>query len=243
MQRRLGVVRGSPWSLLVAASALVLVVVAVAIGGWWAASTENRIVTYRVVGTLSSIELDLGSADVDVEGAGGGAVAVWRTERFAFGEPPTERRVVEGGVLRIVSRCRETVIGTCRTRYRIGVPDNVRLDVRSSSGTVRVASLNASTGIATGAGMIDINGFCGFRLTATSRTGDVDATTSCAPDRVELRTGSGNVHAVLPAGRYRVDAQSTEGDVRVDGLDVAEDASFGVQALSTSGDVLVEGDD
>lgn len=221
---------------------MLLAAAALALGAWWASSTETRIASYRVVGTLSAVELDLGPASVEVVGSRGGAVAVRRTERFAFGRPPQERRSVADGMLRIATRCRPIVVGTCRAAYRIEVPDNVRVDVRSSSGNVRIADLNASAEIATGTGAVAIDGFCGFLLSAHSESGDVTAGTSCSPDRLELRSNTGDVRASLPSGRYRVDAQSDEGDVRVRGLDATEDASFGVQALSGSGDVVVEGE-
>ena len=55
-----------------------------------------------------------------------------------------------------------------------------------------------------------------------------------------LRSRSGDVRAVVPAGRYRVDADSDGGSSRVAGLTPVEDAPFQIQALSTSGDVTVE---
>jgi Putative adhesin len=233
--------RASPWWWLVAGSAALLIVVALAMGGWWAASTENRIATYRVVGTLTTIELDLGAASLDVVGGGGGAVEVQRTERFAFDQPPTERRAVEGGVLRIAAGCPDTALGTCESAYRIVVPDNVQVNVRTSSGRVRLAGVNASASITTGSGAIAVDAFCGFALTATSESGDVRARTGCSPDRTELRSGSGVVVARVPAGRYRVDAESAGGTARVRGLVVADDASFQIQAISGGDDVLVEG--
>jgi hypothetical protein len=87
---------------------------------------------------------------------------------------------------------------------------------------------------------VAIGGFCGFTLVVTSASGDISGGADCSPDRMELRSGSGDVHAVVPSGRYRVDANSDSGDERVRGLTVADDASFTVQALSGSGDVTVE---
>ena len=63
----------------------------------------------------------------------------------------------------------------------------------------------------------------------------------CSPDRVELRSTSGDVHAVVPAGRYRVDAASARGSAEVRNLVVTDDASFAVQAISGTGDVIVDG--
>jgi hypothetical protein len=48
------------------------------------------------------------------------------------------------------------------------------------------------------------------------------------------------VHALVPPGRYEVDAQSTSGTRIVRGVATVADAPFSLQALSTSGDVLVE---
>jgi len=235
-------VRASPWWILVTASAVVLIAATVLMGAWWAASSQTRVATSRVVGTLSAIELDLDEAAVEIVGGGGGAVGLRRTETYAFGRRPAETRGVAAGVLRLRSRCPDTVLGTCRMAYRITVPDNVQVNVRTTSGPVAVSRLNGSSRIVTGSGRIRVDAFCGFSLSATSGSGDVLASTECSPDRVELRSGSGDVRAVVPRGRYRVDASSNFGAERVRGLSVADDASFAVQAISNGGDVTVEGD-
>jgi hypothetical protein len=233
--------RASPWWLLVGASALVLVGVAAVMGIWWAASTTTREGQYRVTGTLSTIELDLGDAPVEITGGAGGAVDVRRTEHYAFGQPPRVTRGVRGSVFRITSRCPDTVLGHCSASFRLAVPDNVLVNVRTSSGDVRIDSLNGSARVTTESGAVAIDGFCGFTLVATSSSGDVHAGAACSPDRIELRSGSGDVGAVVPAGRYRVDAHSDRVPARVRNLTVAEDAAFMVQALSGSGAVTVEG--
>jgi Putative adhesin len=233
--------RASPWWALVAVSALVLVGVAAVMGVWWAASTTTREGHYRVVGTLSAVELDLGAAPVEITGGAGGAVDVRRTEHYAFGQPPRVTRGVEGSALRITSRCPQAILGGCSASFRIAVPDNVLVNVRTSSGDVRIASLNGSARVTTDSGAVTIEDFCGFTLVATSTSGDVHGGAECSPDRIELRSGSGDVSAVVPAGRYRVDAHSDRVPARVRNLTVADDAAFTVQALSGSGDVTVEG--
>ena len=125
--------------------------------------------------------------------------------------------------------------------FRIAVPDNVLVNVRTSSGDVRIDGLNGSARVATGSGAVAVNGFCGFTLVATSSSGAVHGGAECSPDRIELRSGSGDVSATVPVGRYQVDAHSDRTAAVVRNLTVVEDAAFIVQALSGSGDVTVEG--
>jgi Toastrack DUF4097 len=228
------------WWWLVAASLLILVLVAGALLAWWAASRETRTSSYRVLGDLAGIELDLGDADVQLDG-GGGAVELRRVDRFAFGHASTERRSVQNNVLRIASRCPDQVLGGCKTSYRLTVPDNVPVRVESASGSVRLTGVRASVQITTGSGAIAASGFCGHSLRAVSDSGSVTAAADCSVEQMVLRSRSGDVRAVVPAGRYRVDAQSDAGSRRVRGVVVSDDASFAVQALSTSGDVAVDG--
>src|SRR5689334_5646380 len=231
--------RASPWWWLVAASALILIVVAIVLAIWWAASSETRTGRIRVSGEATALELDLGDAPVQISG-GSGLIDARRTEEASFGHPPTVTRDIHNGVVRITSRCPRTVLGTCRASWRVAVPDNVRVNVRTSSGRVTITGLNGSARVTTGSGDVSLSGFCGFTLVVTSASGDVNSAADCSPDRIELRSGSGDVHAVVPGGRYRIDAHSDAGTDRVRGLTVADDASFTVQALSGSGDVSVE---
>jgi putative adhesin len=230
----------SPWWWLVGVSVLVLALAAVIMGVWWVVSSETRNASYRVLGTLSGIELELDAADVEIVG-GARAVEVRRTDEFAFGRGPREERELVGRVLRIRSRCPDTVIGTCRSAYRLAVPDNVPLRVATSSGDVSVEGLNGSARIGTGSGSITVTSFCGFSLGAGSSSGDVFAGADCSPERLELRSASGDVRAEVPAGRYQVEAVSDAHTPRVSGITVAEDAAFRVEAVSADGEVSVVG--
>lgn len=233
--------RPSAWAWLVVVSAVFVGGLVVALGIWWAASHETRITSYAVQGSLAGVELDLGAGSAELVGGGQGALEVRRTDRFSFDHPSTERRDVRGGVLHIGSACPKTVPSGCKVSYRVAVPDNVPVTVRTSTGTVRVGELRASANIQTDSGNVVVDGFCGFQLSARSRAGDVSASTVCSPERMELRSGEGDVRAVVPRGRYRVDAVSDAGRQRVRGLTVTDDAPFLIQALSTRGAVEVQG--
>jgi hypothetical protein len=227
------------WWWLVAGCGALLLAVGVLLAVWWAATRETRTTTYRVLGDLAAIRLELGDADVEIDG-GGAAVEVRRIDRFAYGAPAEEDRRIEGGTLTIGSRCPEQVLGSCSASYRLTVPDNVPLEIQTSSGSVRVSGVRASLSISSGSGAISATGFCGFLMRANSDSGDISAVSKCSPDRLELRSRSGDVRAVVPSGRYQIDAQSDSGESRLRGLSDTDDAPFLIQALSTSGDVSVE---
>jgi hypothetical protein len=224
----------------VAASGFVLVLVAGVLTAWWAGTRETRTSTYDVLGDLAGITLDLQDADVQIDG-GSAAVEVRKVDRYAFGRPSTEQRSVRDGVLTLVSRCPDQVLGSCRTDYRLTVPDNVPVTVRTSSGAVRLSGVRASVKVNTGSGAVSATRFCGHSLSAISDTGGVSAAAECSVEQLTLRSRSGDVRAVVPAGRYRVDAESDSGTSRVRGVTDADDALFQVQALSTSGNVSVDG--
>ena len=227
------------WWWLWTAFALVLVVVAAVMLIWSLRSHEQVQTKYRILGDVAGLRLQLGDADVEIDG-GASAIEVRRLDEFSFGAPAVERRDVENGTVTVISRCPDQVLGSCRVRYRLTVPDNVPLDIETARGNVDVAGVRATVHISTGSGAIRATGFCGFSLQAVSDTGNVSTTSECSADRLELRSRTGNVHAVVPPARYTVDAQSDTGDVRTRGLVSSDDAPFQIQALSTDGDVTVE---
>ena len=227
--------------MVVAGSAVIVLGIALVLGVWWLASSEKRIATYSVTGAVSRVTLDLGGANAIVVGGGSGrAVQVRRTDSFSFGRRANARRAVSDGELRLRSRCPVTVLASCSASYRVRVPDNIPVTVRTSSGNVRFSAYRGSANINTTTGDISVGGYCGFLLQARAESGNVLASTSCSPERLVLRSRSGDVHAIVPAGRYRVDADTNGGSRRVAGLTAAEDAPFQIQALSTGGDVDVE---
>jgi len=230
--------RRSAWAWLVTGSALVVLAVAATMTVWWALTRERDVATYRVLGNLNRIRLDLGNADAEIVGGRDAPVVdVRRTDHFAFGRPATSARSAAGGTLRIRSRCPNTLFGTCAVRYRLTVPNNVPVTIHTGSGDVALSGFRGSAHITTGAGDIAADSYCGFVLQARADSGDISASASCAPEQLELRTRSGAIRAVVPPGRYRIDAETSAGTPTVRGLVPADDAPFQIQALSGTGDV------
>jgi hypothetical protein len=148
-------------------------------------------------------------------------------------------RVVRDGELRLRSHCPAALIGSCSSAYRLRVPDNVPVRVRTTSGDVSSSGYRGSATVDTTSGSVDFDGWCGFNLQVRADVGDVRATAACTPQRLQLRSRAGSVQALVPPGRYRVDAESDEGKRSVRGVTTGDDAPFQVQALSTTGDVRV----
>jgi hypothetical protein len=234
--------RPSAWGWLVTVCACVVAGAALTLTAWWLLSAETSVASYAVRGSINGITLDLGAADAEIVGGGDRPeVQVRRTDEFAFGRRAESRRQATAGELTISSRCpRSAVLHVCSARYRLTVPDNVRVTVRTSSGDVRFNGYRGSAQVDTGSGDVSVTGFCGFALRVKAQSGDLRATASCALQRLELRSRTGDVRATVPTGRYQVDAESDDGERNVRGVTEAEDAPFQIQALSSSGDVTVE---
>jgi hypothetical protein len=234
--------RLSPWGRVVAISALLVVGGALALAIGAVATTREIRASYPITGTVEGLTFDLGDGDIVVVGGGRrDAVEVQRSERYSFGHRALTAPRVDGSSYRVLSRCPTSLLGPCEVGYRIVVPDNVALDIRTSGGHVRLQGYRGTAKVTTGDGAIDISGYCGNSLDARAGAGAIRLQASCAAPRLSLRSGSGTIRAVLPPGRYDLDAESTSGSVRVLGVTARDDAPYSVQVLSSSGDVSVEG--
>lgn len=232
-------INASGWRVLVALSLFVVLAVAGAFAVAWVATSETHTDAYSVPGPVMGVQLRVVDGDVVLLGNAQDRVSVKRVERSSFGHGPVEWRSLASGRLTISSACPDLVVGTCRARYELAVPENVPVSVRADRGSIRVAGYNGSASLVTGDGSITVGEFCGHTLRAISTRGRIAASASCSPERLELRSGSGDVAATVPSGRYRVEAASGTGAALVRGVEVDAGAPWEIQALSTSGDVTV----
>jgi hypothetical protein len=232
----------SPWGRVVAISALLVVggFAALAVGA--IRTTRPHLITFPVQGTVQGLSFDLADGDITVVGGGTrDNVEVRRTERYAFGHSPTVAKAVDGAAFALRSRCPTSLFGPCTVAYRVIVPDNVALDIRTTTGNVSLRSYRGTARVTTTAGAIDISSYCGNSLDARSGAGAIAVSANCSPPRMSLRSGTGEIRAVMPPGSYDLDAESTSGSEVVRGVDARSDAPYVVQVLSASGDVSVEG--
>src|SRR3954454_23301016 len=178
--------RVSPWGRVVAISALLVVGAAAALAVGALASAHERQVSYPVIGPLNGLAFDLGAGDIVIAG-GGRSVIVSRTERYAFGHDARTTRTVSGGVLHVRSRCPASLLGRCSVRYRVVVPDNVPVDVRTSGGSVTLTGYRGTARVMTSAGGISVDGYCGNSLELRAGQGAVAPRAPRAPPRLRVR--------------------------------------------------------
>lgn len=233
--------RASGWALLVLASAAVLVAACAALGGLWLASRTTSAHVSRVPTSVLGIELHVAAGNVVVVGGSRGGVSIAHTDHGVFGRAPSERHSLRHGILRLTTTCPSLVLGSCSAEYRLRLPDNVPISIRAERGSVRLEGYHGSADIATNGGSIRVDGYCGYVLGAASAAGDVHVTASCSPQRLALRSDSGDVSAVVPTGSYRVDAVSGARDAAVTGLARDDGSPWSIQAFSNSGAVEVAG--
>jgi len=176
-----------------------------------------------------------------VLGGGTSAVEVRRTEHLSFDHRSRESRSISGGMLRIKSACPHVIVGTCSADYRLTVPDNVPITVHTSDGDVHLAAFRGSATVETGDGNVTADAFCGFSLAITTGSGNARTTTACSPQRLAMRSDSGDLDATLPPGRYRIQAETDSGSRKISGLSSSAQAPFAIQAVTSSGDVTVRG--
>ncbi len=232
----------SPWGRVVAISALLVVggLVALVIAGL--ASERQVRASYPVTGAVEGLVFDLGAGDIVIVGGGGGdAVSVRRTEHYSFGRKAVTQQSVKAGVFGIHSRCPTSLLAPCTVDYRVVVPDNIAVDIRTTDGDVSLRGYRGTAKVATDAGRIDISGYCGNSLDARAGAGDIALDASCAPPQLSMRSSSGSIRAVLPAGRYDIDAETNSGKANVRGITARDDAPYSIQVLSGSGDIDVQG--
>jgi hypothetical protein len=229
------------WNTAVFASAVIVVALVLVIGIAWLVTLHSRVTTYSVSTPLRQVDLRLASGQAVIVGGGSSTVQVRRTDRYAFGHSAHETRSLRGGVLRISSRCPRVVIGSCSASYELAVPETVAVHVTTTNGLVRVEGFRGAAAVKTGSGNIDVEAYCGFKLSAISVSGDLHVATACAPQTLDLRTGSGNAVALVPPGRYRLSAISGSGKQRIAGVVRDPQAAFSIDVHSGSGLAAVEG--
>jgi len=232
-------VRPHGWSAAVALSALLFALVVIALGVGWLASHRSRTTTYTYSGPVKQVSLQLTSGDATIVGSPSAAVEVRRTDDYAFGHRAREHRTFANGSLAVSSACVRIVVGSCSASYEVAVPETTTVEIRTTSGDVRLEGFRGTADVRTGSGDVDAEAYCGFGISAASGSGNLHVAAACAPQHLQLHTGSGNASALVPPGRY--DIQAVGPQRHVTGVTRDPNAPFSLDLHSGSGAVAIGG--
>jgi hypothetical protein len=204
-------------------------------------SLHSDTATYSVGAFVSQIDLQVGSGNAVIVGSNSSGLQVRRSDDYSFGHSAHEQRWLANGVLHIRSNCPTIVLASCSASYELAVPQAVSVRVQTRDGDVRVTGFDGNAAVATSSGNVDVEAYCGFQLSAVSQSGNVYAATACAPESLSLLSRTGDATALVPPGRYRVQARAASGRKRITGLRRDPGAPFTIDARSTTGSVTIEG--
>jgi len=203
---------------IIGISFVALVILGGAVYGAAQALEENETHRDAISRDVDHVVIKAESGDIDVV-PGDGSVDVERTDRYVL-DSPDVTRTLDDGVLTIESRCDSVLAPFCATDYRVEVPRDVTVDVRTYSGDV------------------DIDGITGRQIDARSYVGDVHVDAARKGD-ITAHTNVGDVDVELPRGTYAVDSDTAVGDSDVDGVVDSDRAQHEIDARTDVGDVDV----
>lgn len=199
------------WGSLLFAAVLVGTGVFTTLGA--SVATERR--TGHAIGDIPhELILDLDVGDVTLV-ASDGPATVTSSARWGFGRPSV--RVSEAaGVLRVSSDCPSGLLAGCSVDWRISVPADVSITVRSDVGDVSVHGFAAQTTVRVDFGDVRIEEARGA-VAAQVNVGDVavDSASSDAPLSAVTDTGDAAVRVPLGSS-YDVKATTDVGSTTVD---------------------------
>ena len=227
------------WNVVVALSAALCLAVALFVGGGWVATRHDSVTSYTYSGSITRVSVTASSGPVVIVSSSSGGVEVRRTDRYAFGHRARERRSFTDGIVSVSSRCPRIVVGNCSASYEVAVPETATVEVRTTDGSVRLEGFRGRAEVSTDSGDVEASAYCGFGLTASSRSGNLRVAAACAPQDLQLTTGTGNAVALVPPGRYRVNARGAR--TRVSGVTQDAGAPFSLDLSSGSGAVTIGG--
>lgn len=169
-----------------------------------------------------------------------GAPSVERRRQWVLSAPRV-RSTVDGGVLRVDVRCPGWAFVSCSADVAVRAPAGSSVLVRAIRGSVAVTGMSGTTDVSSEDGAVDVADSRAPEITARSVTDEVSVGTRVAPRRIVVRSETGTVSVAVPAGAYRLVADSGQGRELVTGVRNAPGAAGSIDATSGLRDVAVTG--
>ncbi|GAA2385570.1 hypothetical protein GCM10010420_05140 [Streptomyces glaucosporus] len=200
---------------------------------------------------ITSVRLESGPGDVTLRGREDlDRVTLERTVEYRGDRPEGATHRVEDGVL-VLGGCGRR----CEVRYTVDVPAGITVtgstsngrvtldkvgavDVSTSNGRVELEDVAGPVEVRTNNGRITGRGLRGDGIRAETSNGEVDLALA-APQDVRVRTSNGDVVLTVPGARYRVTADSDNGDRNI-GVDDDPSGPYTLDLATGNGGITVK---
>ena len=220
----------------------VLVVVCGVAVGVSAALTQERTTTATIAQHIERVVVRADTGHVNLSGSEGSRVVVREKLRWMWRKPHVSTSV-EGSTLTVSAECPGTsTLNRCKADLDLAIPFDADVVVRGDSGDISAERLAGHLELTTDSGDVAGRDLNPTTLKATTDAGNVDLEFATQPVSVHANSDSGDVDVTVPAGgEYRVDATTTAGDVKVEGILRNDHAGRTITATADAGDVTVRG--
>lgn len=200
---------------------------------------------------ITAVRLDNTSGGLTVHGGkSGGTVSVHRSVTYRGDRPGHATHRVEDGVL-VLGGCGEQ----CTVNYTVEVPAGLPVSGETSDGSLELSKVGAVR-VTTGSGSIDLDGvtgpvdattidgaitgrgLSGRQIAAETSNGEIELTPATAQS-IRAKTSNGSITVTVPKARYRVSAETSNGDKR---LGVIQDPAgrYRLDLSTSNGDVTAK---
>jgi hypothetical protein len=206
----------------------------------------------------SSVLVEVPTARLDFRPGKPGEVRA-EAEGSYFGPPPTLTMSEDGDKTVIRGGCAQRWFSFCSVRITVTLPSSADLRVVGLNGTVTAEGLRGDVDVTTANGgleLSDLSGRLALRTTngaievedssaseifAGTTNGSVKIDLVNAPSSVEVTTTNGGIRVRVPVDEsYYVDARTTNGRVRTDGLWITRSSDREIVATTVNGGITVE---
>jgi DUF4097 and DUF4098 domain-containing protein YvlB len=227
--------------LVLLLTGVLLVVCGVAVG-LSEALTHERTTTATVARHIERVVVSADTGHVNLSGSKGSRVMVRQKLRWLWRKPSVSTRV-EGSTLTVSAQCPgSSTLNRCKADLDLAIPFDADVVVRGDSGDISAERLAGHLELTTDSGDVAGRDLNPTTVKATTNAGNVDLEFATQPVSVHANSDSGDVDVTVPAGgEYRVDAATTAGDVKVQGILRNDHAGRTITATADAGDVTVRG--
>jgi Putative adhesin len=249
---------GTKILLFVGLPLLALALLLVSVGFLFSAFRSTPVALSDSAGAGSSVLVEVPNAQLDFRPGEADEVRAEAVGRYS-GPPPSLTVTSDGDETVIRGGCVHQWLTRCSMRITVTLPasTDVRvvgrngkvtgegltgdIDITTSNGGLELADVTGQLSLHTTNGAIGVHNSSSNEVVARTTNGGVIIDLEDAPRSVDVETTNGRITVRVPADEdYDVEAQTTNGAVRTDGLPVDRQADRQIVAKTVNGDITVE---